>query len=83
MPPPIENNAAQGQSQDLQFVDVGHYDMGYDHPPPQLGEHHDNAINNYAEVAIDVPAQAHAAQPAPVCTDPHSSAYMYLTRHFA
>jgi hypothetical protein len=50
---------------------MGYYDMANDHPP--LHEHHDRAINYYAEVALDVPAQA--VPPAPVCTDftfPHT-----------
>lgn len=67
MPPPVENNAVQGQPQDLPYyADMGYYNMGNGHPP--LYEHRDNAINNY-EVALDAPAQAQAAQPAPVCTD--------------
>jgi hypothetical protein len=44
--------------------------MGNDRPP--LHERHDHALNNYARVALDVPAQA---APAPVCTDltfPHT-----------
>lgn len=68
MPPPVKNNAARGQPQDLLYVGMGYYDMGNDHP--LLHEHHDNAINNYG-VALDAPAQTHATQPAPVCTDPH------------
>ena len=67
MPPPVENIAAQGQLQDLQYVDMGYNDIVNDHPP--LHEHLDHAINNYAGVALDVPAQAHAAPPAPVSTD--------------
>jgi hypothetical protein len=70
MPPTV---AAQGQPQDLQYVDMGYCNMVDDHPP--LHEHRDHAINNYAGVALDVSAQAQAAPPAPVCTDltfPHT-----------
>ena len=73
MPPPIENVAVQGQLQDLRYVDIGYNDMANDYPP--LHEHRDHVINNYAGVALDVPAQAHAAPPAPVSTDltfPHT-----------
>jgi hypothetical protein len=81
MPPPVENDAAQAQPQDLEIVDVGYYNMGNDHPP--LHEHPNLAINNYAApVALEVPAQAQADPPPPVCTDPHFSAYTYLTSHF-
>lgn len=66
MPPPIENNAAQGHFQDLRHVDMGHHDMANDHP---LHEHRKHAINNHAEVAQDIPAQGHAAPLAPVCTN--------------
>jgi hypothetical protein len=68
MPPPVENNAAQGQLQDLQYVDRGYYDMANDHLP--LHEHRDHAINNYDAVALDDPAQGRALPPAPVCSDP-------------
>jgi hypothetical protein len=63
---PIENPAAQGQPQDLRYADMGYYNMVNDHHPP-LHERH--AINNYAGVALNVPAQAQAqaAPPAPVC----------------
>lgn len=66
MPPPIENNAAQGHFQDLRHVDMGHHDMANDHP---LHEHRNHAIINHAEVAQDIPAQGHAAPLAPVCTN--------------
>jgi hypothetical protein len=65
MPPPV---AAQGQPQDLWYADMGFYNMV--NVRPLLHEHHDHAINNYAGIALDVPAQAQAAPPAPVCTDP-------------
>ena len=68
MPVPVENISAQGQLQDLQ------YGYNADDRPP-LHEHLDHAINNYAGVASDIPAQAHAAPPAPVSTDltfPHT-----------
>jgi hypothetical protein len=65
MPPPVENDAAQAQPQDLEIVDVGYYNMGNDHPP--LHEHPNLAINNYAApVALEVPAQAQADPPPPI-----------------
>lgn len=67
MPPPVENVAVQGQLQDLRYVDMGYINMANGHPP--VHEHRGHAINNYAGVALDVPAQAQAAPPAPVCTD--------------
>ncbi|KAH9990838.1 hypothetical protein BJV77DRAFT_1010593 [Russula vinacea] len=63
----IENNAAQGQPQGVLYVDMGYYNMGNDHPT--LRECHDNAIDNHANVALDVPVQGHAAPLAPVCTN--------------
>jgi hypothetical protein len=71
MPPPVENIAVQGQPQDLRYVNMGLYDMANDHPAPH--EYRDHAVNNYAGVALDVPAHAHAAPPAPVCIDLTSS----------
>ena len=73
MPPPPENVAVQGQLQDLRYVDMVYNDMAGDHPP--LHGHRDHAINNYARVALNTPAQAQAAPPAPVSTDltfPHA-----------
>jgi len=70
MPPLVENNAAQAQPQD---VDMGYYDMAYDHPPPQ--GRRDHIIGDNARIVQDVPAQAPLAPPAPVCTDlmlPHT-----------
>jgi hypothetical protein len=84
MPPRVENTTAQGQPQGLQYVymPMGYYDMPND--PPPLHEHRDHGINNYAEVALDVPAQAQAgaeaAPPIAVCTYitfPHTK---HLTR---
>jgi hypothetical protein len=69
-PPPVENIAAQ---QDLQYVDMGYYDMANDYPPPQ--GHRDHIIGDNARIDQDVPAQAHVAPPEPVCTDftlPHT-----------
>ena len=75
MPAPVENNAAQGQLQDLRNVDMGHHDMLNYHPPFHH-EHRGRAINNYAGVALGVPVQAQAAPPVPVCTDlTHSYTY--------
>jgi hypothetical protein len=65
MLPPVENTAAQGQPQDLRYGGMGHYDMANNHP--SLHEHHDHAIDDYAGLVLDVPAQAQAAPPAPVC----------------
>jgi hypothetical protein len=68
MPPPVENVAAQAQAQDLQYVDMGNYaDVANDYPPPQ--GHLDHIIGNNTRIVQDVPAQAHVAPPAPVCTD--------------
>jgi hypothetical protein len=66
MPPPVEDHAAQGQPQDLWYIDMGYFDMANDHPP--LHEHRDQAIDNYAAVALDVLAQAQAAPLVPVCS---------------
>ena len=58
-----------GHLQDLRNVDMGHYDM-FNYHPPLHHEHRGHAINNnYAGVALDVPVQAQAAPPVPVCTD--------------
>ena len=64
MSPPVENTVAQARPQDLGYM--GSYDMANHHPP--LHGHHDRAVNNYAGVALDVPAQAQVAPLAPVCT---------------
>ena len=80
MPAPVENTAAQGQPQDLQYTDMGYHNMANNRPP--LLEHRDHSINNYARVALDVPAQAQvaAAPPVPVSTNLTIFAYTYLTR---
>jgi hypothetical protein len=70
---PVEDTAAQVQSQDVRYNDMGYYNMANDHPP--LREHRDHAISNYAGVVLEFPAQAQAAPPAPVCIDltfPHT-----------
>jgi hypothetical protein len=70
MPPPVENIAAQAQPQDLQHVDMTDYDMANDYPP-----HRDHIIGENARIVQDVPAQAHIAPSALVCTDftlPHT-----------
>ena len=69
MPAPVEYAAAQGQPQDPQYIDMGYYNVANDRPPPL--EHRDHTINDYAGVALDVPAQAQAATapPVPVSTD--------------
>ena len=70
MPSPVENTAAQGQQQDLQYIDTGYYNMVNDCPPLHGHRNHaKDAINNYAGVAPDVPAQAQAGPPVPVSTD--------------
>jgi hypothetical protein len=83
MLPPVENSATQGQPQDLWYGGMGHYgDIANNHLQVPLHEHHDHAVNDYAGLALDVPAQAQAAPLAPVCPSPPCSAYTYLTRHF-
>lgn len=62
----------------MQYLD--NHDMANDQPP--LHDHRDHAIDNYAGAALDVPAQAQAAPPDPVCTDLPFSAYAYLTSSF-
>jgi hypothetical protein len=62
MPPPVETAVGQGLPQDLRYVE---YDVINDHPP--IHEHCDRAINNVGD-AVDPPARAQAAPPAPVCT---------------
>jgi hypothetical protein len=44
---------------------VGYYDIANDHLP--LHGHRNHGINNDAGAALDVPAQAQAALPDPVC----------------
>ena len=66
-PAPVENTAAQGQTQDLQYIDMGYYNMANDRSSSL--EHRDHTINDYAGVALDVPTQAQAAPPVPVSTD--------------
>jgi hypothetical protein len=73
IPSPVESIAAQGQPRPLQFADMGYYNMTNDQPPQH--EHRDPAINNYAAVTLDLPGQAQATPPAPVCADftfPHT-----------
>ena len=70
MPPSVQNAAAQGQPQHMQYDNnMGYYDMSNGFPP--LHRHRD-----HAGAALDVPAQAQAAPPAdPVCADltfPHT-----------
>ena len=67
MPPPVKNNAAQGQLQGLRYVDMRYYNMANDHLP--LHEHRNHAMNNYDVFALDDPAQGQALPPAPMCTD--------------
>jgi hypothetical protein len=80
MPPLIDNTASQGQPQVMQYDDMGCYNIANGHPP--VHEYHDQAIDNYAPVALNIPVQAQAAPPTPVCTDPLFSAYMYLIQPF-
>jgi hypothetical protein len=67
MAPPVETLAAQAQPQDLQYVDMGYYGMANGSPSSQ--GHRDHIIGDNARIVQDVPAQAHVAPPAPVCTD--------------
>lgn len=62
-----QNTSAQGQPQDVQYLDIGHYHIANGHPP--LHENHDHAINNYAEAVLDVPAQVQAVPSDPVCSN--------------
>ncbi|KAF8487028.1 hypothetical protein DFH94DRAFT_702468 [Russula ochroleuca] len=64
MPPPVDNHVVQGQQQDLQYDVMGYYNIANDHPPPH--GHRDDAINDYAAFALDVPSHAQAAPPAPI-----------------
>ena len=72
IPPPVENAAAQTQTQDLRYIDMGYHDMAGDHPP--LYGHRDRAVNSHA-----------GPRPGPGCPTsarvycPHVSAYTYLT----
>ena len=67
IPLPVENIAAQAQPQDLQYVDVSDYGMANGFPPPQGHRDHINGDN--VGIVQDVPVQAQAAPPAPVCTN--------------
>jgi hypothetical protein len=67
IPPPVENLAEQAQPQDLHYFDMGYYGMANDYPPP-LG-YRDHIIGDNAGIVQDVPTQAQAAPPAPVCTN--------------
>jgi hypothetical protein len=62
--PPVD------QPQDLPagYGGMGHYDMANNHLP--LHEHHNHAINDYAGLALNDPAQAQAAPLVPVCPGP-------------
>ena len=79
--PAAQNTAAQGQPHDVRYLDIGYYHVANGRPP--LHENHDPAINNYAGAALNVPAQAQAAPPDPVCYQPNLYAYAYLTRPFS
>jgi len=78
--PPVDNRAAQGQPQDLQYVDMGYYGMANDFPPPQ--GHCDQIIGDNAGIVHGVPAEDQTAPlvaPAPVC---RFLACIYLTITF-
>lgn len=45
---------------------MDHYNMANELP---LHDHRDHAIDNYAKAARNVPTQAQAASPGPVCID--------------
>jgi hypothetical protein len=66
IPLPDENLAAHAQPEDLQYVDMGYYGMGNDYAP---NGHDNHVIGDDARITQDVPAQAQAAPPAPVCTN--------------
>lgn len=65
--PPVENLAAQAQPQDLQYVDMGYYNMANDYPPPHGQGNHIRGDN--ARIVQDAPSQAQAVPPAPVRTN--------------
>lgn len=69
MSQPVQTTAAQRQPQHLQYIDMAYYDIANASERPPLFENHDHAIDNHAGAALDVPAQAQAAQPDHVCTD--------------
>ena len=66
--PAVQNTAVQGQRQDVQYLDMGYYHVV--NGQPLLHENHDHAINSYAGAALDVPTQAQATPPEPVCINP-------------
>ena len=65
--PAVQHTAVQGQPQDVQYLDMGHYHVADGRPP--LHGNHDHAINSYSGAAPNVPTQAQAAPPDPVCTN--------------
>ena len=72
MPPPAEITLAQGQRQEQQYIGMDYYNMANE---LSLHDHRGHAINNYAEAALNVPTQAQAVSPGPVCIDltiPHT-----------
>ena len=75
IPTTVESIAAPGQPRPLRFADMSYHNMSNDQPP--LHEHRDNAINNYAGVALNLPAQVQAAPPVPVCAD-FTFPHMYI-----
>lgn len=64
VPLPVENLVAQARPQDLQYADMGYYDIANDYPPPHGHGNHIRGDN-----VPHIPAQAQAAPPAPVCTN--------------
>ena len=67
IPPPVENLVAQAQPQDLQYVDMGYYDMANDYPLPHGHGNHIRGDN--ARIVQNVPVPVQAAPPAPVCAN--------------
>ena len=65
-PPPVDI-AAQGQPQDLQYIDMVNHYRPNEQPP--LHEHGPRVINNYNGVALDFPPRAQDAASVPVCAD--------------
>lgn len=73
----VEDDAAQDEMQNLQYVSMGYYDMANDYSPPY--RHRDHIIGDNARVVQGVPPQANVIPPAPVCTVLTFTAYTYLT----
>jgi hypothetical protein len=73
-PPPVEDTASRGQSQDPRYDDMGYYDIAYNYSLPY--GHHEHGVADCAEVAQE-PVEAQVNLPAHVFTDP-SIPYTYI-----